>query len=337
MSESGKGAQTPTLFLTDSDVEHLSSWEGAVHAIRVAYEGEMSDRRNPGRIFASSDREWIRIMPSVPSSGMYFGYKSITGVAADGMRVAYLISLFSKETGDLVALLDGNRVTGLRTAATTAVGAEKMTPTSPVTLGIIGSGFEARSHALALSRVLNLAGAKVYSPTEQNRLRFASDISNELGIPVVATESAESAVLDADLILCAARSADETPTIQAEWVGPHATVISIGSTTPAQRELPAELLARAHVIVADTLEEVLHGSGDLIDARKQGIDVDSKTVALSEVVSGRHAVDVESGIRIYKSTGSGIQDIVVAEMLVNRAKAMGIGTELGVGIVTTRK
>ena len=48
-------------------------------------------------------------------------------------------------------------------------------------------------------------------------------------------------------------------------------------------------------------------------------------------------IDAEHGIRIYKSTGSGLQDIVVAEMLVDRARAEGIGTDLPVGIVTSRK
>ena len=61
-------------------------------------------------------------MPSVPPSGQLFGAKSIAGSFADGLRVSYLISLFDKDTADLVALVDGNRVTGLRTAATTAVG-----------------------------------------------------------------------------------------------------------------------------------------------------------------------------------------------------------------------
>ena len=90
----------------------------AIEAIRAAYSAPVDDQRNPGRIFADSTREWMRVMPSVPTSGRLFGAKSINGSFADGLRVSYLISLFDKETADLVALVDGNRVTGLRTAAT---------------------------------------------------------------------------------------------------------------------------------------------------------------------------------------------------------------------------
>jgi ornithine cyclodeaminase/alanine dehydrogenase len=138
-------------------------------------------------------------------------------------------------------------------------------------------------------------------------------------------------------VLCAARSRDESPTLQADWVGEDATVVSIGSTTPAQRELPAELIARASLVVVDGVEEVLHGSGDMIAARAAGVDVDRLTASLNDVLLGDRTVDLERGIRIYKSTGAGLQDIVVAEALVDLARLRGIGTELPVGIVTTRK
>jgi len=81
----------------------------------------------------------------------------------------------------------------------------------------------------------------------------------------------------------------------------------------------------------------VHGSGDMIAARANGVDVDSLVVTLNAVLSGEIEIDVERGIRIYKSTGSGLQDIVVAEMLVDRARAEGVGTILPVGIVTSRK
>lgn len=327
----------PPLFLTDDDVAALSDLPSAIAAIRAAYSAPIDDGRNPGRIFADSGREWMRVMPSVPVSGRLFGAKSINGSFADGLRVSYLISLFDKETADLVALVDGNRVTGLRTAATTAVGTEAIVPARPLRVGIIGSGFEARSHATALSLVSRFSAVSVFSPTPRNREAFAHDLAATLDCTVVPADSAESAVAGADLVLCAARSRDESPTLRAEWIAPDTTVVSIGSTSPAQRELPVDLIGRASLVVADGLDEVLHGSGDMIAARAQGVDVDRVTVSLNAVLRGERAVDTDRGIRIYKSTGSGLQDIVVAEALVDFARTRGVGTELPVGIVTTRK
>ena len=57
------------LFLTDADVAQLSDLPSAIAAIRAAYSAPVDDRRNPGRIFADSTREWMRVMPSVPASG----------------------------------------------------------------------------------------------------------------------------------------------------------------------------------------------------------------------------------------------------------------------------
>ncbi|WCD93310.1 MULTISPECIES: ornithine cyclodeaminase family protein [unclassified Microbacterium] len=325
------------LFLTDADVEALADLPSAIDAIRAAYSAPVDDARNPGRIFADSGREWMRVMPSVPASGRLFGAKSINGSFADGLRVSYLISLFDRDTADLVALVDGNRVTGLRTAATTAVGAAALVPDRPLTVGVIGSGFEAQSHTAALALVARFASVRVFSPTRANREAFAERFSAELGVPVTAVDSAEQAARDADLVLCAARSRDESPTVQADWIGPNTTVISIGSTTPAQRELPADLIARATLVVADGVDEVVHGSGDMRAAAAAGIDVESITASLNDVLRGDREVDVERGIRIYKSTGSGLQDVVVAETLVDLARERGVGTELPVGIVTTRK
>lgn len=337
MSGDTRSPAHPTLFLTDADVERLADLPSAIRAIRAAYTAPVDERRNPGRIFSDSGREWQRTMPSVPSSGRLFGAKSINGSFADGLRVSYLISLFDKETVELVALVDGNRVTGLRTAATSAVGAESLRPDRPLVLGVVGSGFEAQSHTAALAEVCELVEVRVFSPTARNREAFAERFGPELGVPVYAVGSAEQAVRGADLILCAARSRDESPTISAGWIQDDATVVSIGSTTPTQRELPVELIARAEIVVADGVDEVLRGSGDMLAARDAGVEVDALTTSLNVVLLGERTFDRERGIRIYKSTGAGLQDIVVAEALVDRARRQGLGTELPVGIVTTAK
>jgi ornithine cyclodeaminase/alanine dehydrogenase len=325
------------LFLSDNDVAKLSAWAPAIQAIRSAYSMPEDDKRMPGRIFAHSEKEWLRIMPAIPESGRLFGYKSIAGSFRENLHVSYLISLFDKETAGLVALLDGNRVTGLRTAATTAVGVQSITSDLTMKMGIIGSGFEAQSHLEAIATQTNIGAVNVFSPTPANRELFAAKFNGKIGSSVSAVGSAEEAASEADLLLCAARSADESPTVQADWVSPTAAVISIGSTTPAQRELPIELIDRASVIVVDSYEEVVHGSGDLLEAQKAGIDVASKIIPLSDAVRG--LVDLASidGIRIYKSTGTGLQDIVVAEMLFNEATAAGLGTTLPTGIVTSKK
>ncbi|WP_232490752.1 hypothetical protein [Burkholderia contaminans] len=131
------------------------------------------------------------------------------------------------------------------------------------------------------------------------------------------------------MIICAARSRDESPVLRGAWLSAGVTVVSLGSTLPEQREVDEETLARAACIVADMPEEVLHDTGDALAAIRAGIDVAGKTVSLAELaadkVTPRRSAD---DIVLYKSVGSALQDVVIAEMLLALAKAQGHGSPL---------
>jgi ornithine cyclodeaminase/alanine dehydrogenase len=116
------------------------------------------------------------------------------------------------------------------------------------------------------------------------------------------------------------------------------TVISIGSTLPEQIEVDVEVIRRADVIIADMPEEIAHDTGDMIAAAQAGIDFAPRLVALADLIGGRHGGRSRpGGIAVYKSVGSGLQDIVVAEALLRRARERGIGTPLPVSITPVQK
>ena len=114
------------------------------------------------------------------------------------------------------------------------------------------------------------------------------------------------------------------------------TVVSIGSTLPEQREVDEQVIARAALVVTDMPQDVAHDTGDLIAAPRAGIDVSKKLLSLSEFVSGK-ATRRSEDIVVSKSVGSGLQDILTAEMLLARARALGLGTELAHSIVPVAK
>jgi ornithine cyclodeaminase/alanine dehydrogenase-like protein (mu-crystallin family) len=86
---------------------------------------------------------------------------------------SYLITLFDQHDSRLAALIDGNRITGIRTAATAAAALTALLPDRPLTVAVVGSGFEARAQLRAVSRIASIASARVWSPTQTNRERFA--------------------------------------------------------------------------------------------------------------------------------------------------------------------
>ncbi|MFT4212070.1 MAG: hypothetical protein QM626_09370 [Microbacterium sp.] len=335
MTDDGFHADPPTLLLTDEDVAALADWDGAIAALRAAYSRPDEPARTPERAVAVTDGGWQRVMVSAPAGGRFAGSKTIAASLRAGLA-GYLITLFDQNDSRLAALIDGNRITGLRTAATAAAALTALLPDRSVTAAVVGSGFEARAQLRAAARVARIEAVRVTSPTAANRERFADELAAELGIPVTPVVAGEEAVRGAGLVLCAARSRDETPTLRADWVDENATVVSVGSTTRTQIELDPALVGRAAIVVADAPAEVLHDSGDMIAARAAGHEPEAITVSLHDLLGGG-ARRPETGIAIYKSTGSGFQDIVLAEQLYLRAVEQGRGTPLPAGILTIRK
>jgi ornithine cyclodeaminase/alanine dehydrogenase-like protein (mu-crystallin family) len=252
-------------------------------------------------------------------------------------RASYLISLFDESTMGLAALIDGNRVTGIRTAATAAVAVDKAAPERPLRVAVIGSGFEARGLLLALASIRQLSDVKVFSPTPASRERFAQEMRSQTGLSIASADSAKQAVYQTDVVLCAARSRDESPVLKGEWLESGMTVVSIGSTLPEQREVDEEVLAKASLIVADMVEEVMHDTGDMLAATRTDVDVESKLVSLANFVSGGATRKLASDIVVYKSVGSALQDVITAEMLLKRAREKGLGTPLANSIVPVSK
>lgn len=337
MSLSGNVAEVTTKFIGDDAVAELADWTSVIAALADAYSAQVTDAMVPPRTMARGDGFWMRTLSAISPSGGYFGCK-IIAAGPRAKRASYLIPLFDQKTMDLAALIDGNRITGLRTAGTAAVAVDWLAVAGPLKVAVIGSGFEARGLLAALLARRTIASAAVFSPTEAKRVAFAEDFRASHGLEIEAAASAEAAVRGANVVLCAARSYDETPTLRGQWLAPGTMVVSVGSTLPEQREIDEEAVARATLIVADMPEEVLHETGDALAAIKAGHNLAGKLVSLADVGSGKvKARRSDDDILIYKSVGSALQDIVIAEMILTRALAAGRFFEMPQSICTIIK
>lgn len=316
-----------TLLLSDDDVRQAFDWAEAVAALEQAYGGGQNDALFPPRTMARGDGVWLRTLSGIlPAQGV-MGAKLIAASPA-AQAASYLMPIFDLSTMALTALLDANRITGFRTAATSALAARRLVADACPRVAVIGSGFEAKTHLEALAGAMPLGPVSVFSPRETSRAAFCEAMAAK-GISVRSADSAQEAVAASDLVICAARSRDESPTLLGAWLRPGMTVVSIGSTLPEQRELDAEAIGRADVIVADMVEEVAHDTGDMLTAAREGIDFMDKLVSLADVVSGRHPGRTDPNqILIYKSVGAAVQDLAVAAMCVARARTLGIGTPI---------
>lgn len=334
MSQATAANTTSTVFITDADVAALAQWGAAVEALRAAYAMPMTSAMVPPRTMARGDGFWLRGLCAVSPSGEYMGCKLIAA-SPKIKRASYLVSLFDQRSMALAALIDGNRITDIRTAATSVVAVNALAKAGPLRVGVIGSSALARNTLLALAAVREIAVVRVFSPSPDNRQRYADDFRASHGFDIAAVGSPAEAVAGADVVLCAARSRDESPVFLGEWLAPGMVVVSVGSTLPEQREVDVEAMRRATLIVADMAEEIIHDTGDAIVAIKEGVDVAAKTVELADVVGGRvPGRRSPDDIIFYKSVGTALQDVVTAEMLLRAALATKRYVPMPAGVVT---
>jgi alanine dehydrogenase len=318
-------------YLTERETQALLAWPEVIACMSAAYAGAKDARAAPPKVVARSGGTWLRALTAISGTGASMGAKLIVKGKPRGTE--HLIALWDQESGMLACLLSGKGITGVRTAATSAVAIDLVAPKTALRVAVLGSGHEASTHISALSVVRSITALAVYSPTRENRERFARRFGDQLGVACRACEKAGDAVDGADIVIAAARSYDETPILEGAWLKPGMMVVSIGSTVPEQREVDPEVIRRADTIIADVPDEVADETGDMIAARDANIEFRGKMVALADLVQRR--IDVKQrpdNIVLFKSVGSGLQDIAVSEMCRAAAEKAGVGTLLPLGI-----
>jgi ornithine cyclodeaminase/alanine dehydrogenase len=317
-----------TVFVSDETVQQVLDWKEMVDSLRTAHAADLHPDFAPPRTMARGKTgEWTRALCAVPA-GPIMGTKFFA-LAAKGGGIRYCIALFQKTDSALVALVDANTVTARRTAGATAVALDKLAPSRPVSLGILGSGHEASAHVNAIGTTRKFTSIKVFSPTEANREAFAAKFSKQLGIPCKAVATAREAVEGVDVVVGATSTRGGEPSLKGEYLSKGQCIGAIGSTLPEQWECDPAAMAAADLIVCDNAEEVQHGTGDFIHAKKAGVNFDGKVFDLPDLVTGKLDDKVKAaGITMYRSAGTGLQDVVVAELAWRRAVERGLAVEL---------
>jgi ornithine cyclodeaminase/alanine dehydrogenase len=258
--------------------------------------------------------------------GDYSGLKIMT--LARGIGNRYLLLLYSQVNGELLAILDADEVTRMRTAATTALAGSLLSPSGVSDLSIIGTGFEATGHLRAFAHMWPLSSVRVYSRSADRRVDFAERMSAELGIDVSPAVDVRSAVSGSKVTLLCTKST--IPVVSGEDFAPGAVVLSIGSTRPDLRELDLTTLRRSSVVLADDVQQVMTESGDIAEGLSTGALTADRIVSMAEWTGRRDDSDTtDRDLLTFKSVGTAMQDLLLAAELVSSAQAAGVGKDLG--------
>ena len=271
--------------------------------------------------------------PTEPKAGSgkrdscYFGAK-IVGLDPNNPprgrpAVQGFVALFDRSTGAPVALLDGARITALRTAAASALASHTLARADAKTHGIFGTGVQAAIHLDAISRVRHIERTLVWGRHPEKARRFAHEQSRTTDKTVIAVENpAEAAACD--IVSTVTHSSE--PVLQGEWLRAGAHLNLVGAHEPANREADSDAVASSAVYV-DSRESALKEAGDLlIPIAEKRFGPDHITGEIGEVLLGRVPARIDNDqVTLYKSLGIVAQDLFAAEYVLREARKTGSG------------
>lgn len=314
-----------TLLLTHEEVRKAVSMQDAIDAMEAAFAEEgRGATLLPQRINMKLSKGWLRVGPVALEESGWMGFKAMNLTPGQGVR--YQVHLYSMADGALKAIMDAQHLTTLRTGATSAVATRRLARPGAGVVAVLGSGVEARAQIEAMIVAGFVKSARVFSPTAANRQRLCDEMRAVYGVDITDVDSAEQAVAGADIVVAAVKAAE--PVLLGRWLKAGTHVNSVGTARRDQREIDVETFTRSSVIVVDTREGVFSEAGDAYAARESVAPESAAELheLASETVSRRTS---DEQITLFKSVGTGIQDIALASVVYRNALAAGLGTELG--------
>jgi len=257
----------------------------------------------------------LGMMPAFASDKKMMGIKVIS--AFSGNREFGLSShqgailLFESEHGQLLAIVDADEITAIRTAAVSGLATKLLSRDTPSSLAILGSGTQAQQHVEAMLCIRRINSIKIWSRDPGNATKLAAQITAKYNLPAIPVKAAKDAITNADIICTA--TASSTPVVSGEWIKKGAHLNAVGSCTPVTRELDTAAIINSKLFT-DKYESIYNEAGDFIIPKKEGaINDDHVKGELGEVMKGiKKGRETDDEITIFKSLGLAVEDIYAA-------------------------
>jgi ornithine cyclodeaminase/alanine dehydrogenase-like protein (mu-crystallin family) len=283
----------------------------AIDALEAAFGAERLPEA-PLRSHVDTTDGSLFVMPAHGDAGV--GVKLVTLTPSNAGRGLPFIHatyvLFEVRTQTPLAVLDGAALTAIRTAAVSGVATRWLARADAHRLVIYGAGVQAASHLEAMLAVRPVDDVVIVSRGRERAERLATSVG------VRAAVGEPGAERDADLVCTCTTSV--TPVVRGALLREGVHVNAVGAYTTAMRELDAEAVARAKVVV-ETREAAAAEAGDLALAAQEGAIGDDHVIAdLAEVVRGRAVRTSDADITLFESVGVAFEDLIVARAAVDR-------------------
>lgn len=296
-------------FFTEDDVAELLSMKDAVACVDKAFDLLASgDAVNKPRQRVRVDKLMLHVLPAGSTTLGYVGLKAYT-TGPSGARFYFL--MFDAVGGELVAMMEADRLGQIRTGAASGVATRYMAREDATSVGIYGTGWQARSQLEAIVEVRSIESIVAYGRNAERREKFCAEVSESLGVPVTPAESPEAAA-EADILVTVTNSRE--PVLKGEWLRAGQHINAAGSNNLKRLELDADAVTRSSFIAADSVEQAKLECGDLAAVVGSGGIAWDDVHELAEVVSGdTEPRQSEDDITLFESQGLAIEDVAAAK------------------------
>ena len=315
------------LFLNEQEVAQLLPVKECIGALEESFahagagDAEVKPRsriRMPGGFF--------HFMAAADAGHGVFGYKAYPSFAGPGGS-KMIVMLYDYESGQLLSCLEAGRLGQIRTGAASGLATDYMARRESASLGLIGTGFQARTQLEAIAAVRDLREVRVYSRRQERREEFARRSGERLGLEITPVESARDCVAGVDVV--AVITSAREPVLQAEWLGAGVHVNAAGGNHWMRREIDEATVTGADLIVVDDLEQAKAECGDLLWPEARGAFRWDMAHELQDVVAGRvQGRPSPDSLTLFESMGVALEDIAAAQLVYRKAVEQEVGREL---------
>jgi alanine dehydrogenase len=259
------------------------------------------------------------------SVGVKFNGRFPPAEAGGGQRVSGTVLISDAATGKPAALLDSMVVTSLRTAAITAVVCRALGPANATAALLIGAGRQARGQLDALRSATKVSSVAVFD-LDPSRAEDVAGHARTLGLEASVVDDVRGAAGTSQIIVTVTPA--QAPILRDADVGQGTLVVALGADAPGKQELDPWLVARSRLVV-DLVEQAAD-SGELQHALAAGLMTrDDVHAELAQILVGDRQARAEDGDTIvFDGTGTALQDVAAANVLISAARRQGIGLEL---------
>lgn len=313
------------LLLSEDDVRQVLTMELALEAVEAGLRSlGLDEAQNVPRARVQTDHVMLHNMAAATKSLGYLGTKTYT-TTRKGSH--FTVFLCDGKTGAALALIHAEFLGQMRTGAASGVATQSMARPDACEVGLFGTGKQARTQLLAVSKVRKLTRVQVYSPNEEHRRSFAEDMSRRCEVEVDPVARPQLAAEDKDIIITATSSKE--PVLNGNWISDGTHLNVIGSNFITKAEVDVVAVRRCETIVVDSKDQARLEAGDLVAALEDGSLHWSNVHELCHVVTGRYPGRAHpEDVTMFKSLGIALEDIAVAGRVYERAREAGLGREI---------